>query len=107
MKFPILNPLSDIVLCSRENCSRCVKADDAVWDEDFELPYCSPSCLTIDKQSQAARNLEFEDEDNINGYVELEDYLFDDPRSEGYVSPEDAQENYLLTVEAYDVYSDR
>ncbi len=85
--------LANIVLCSYKRCAKTMVPDEALWNEGYDLPYCSYEHLNIDGKSQLQAD--------INS-PESEDYPWDDPRSEGYVSPEDAQENYLLTMEAYD-----
>lgn len=98
MAFKISNPLTSIVLCSHITCGTCVKIENAIWDNEYELPYCSKEHLNLDKEAQTARSMDFED--GILGYID--EYPFDDPRSDGYVSEEDAQENYLFTFEEYD-----
>lgn len=52
---------TDLVLCDRDRCTEVVPADEAVWDDELELAYCSREHLQEDQELRLALKFKWED----------------------------------------------
>jgi hypothetical protein len=50
----------EIVECSLPTCHCRMRADDAVWDETFDLPYCSYEHQLLGEDVSLSRKYEIE-----------------------------------------------
>jgi len=54
---------TDLVQCSLETCIRCVRAEESIWDDDFDLPYCSKVHRDEDRFERILKGWQFEDQE--------------------------------------------
>lgn len=52
---------TDLIQCSLETCLKCVRADDALWDDKMDLPYCSRNHRSEDQTNQMLKTWDIED----------------------------------------------
>jgi hypothetical protein len=44
----------ELVKCDRINCFNCVPVDEAKWDHNLDLAYCSDECYKSDQELREA-----------------------------------------------------
>ncbi len=54
---------TDLIQCSLETCTKIVRAENSIWDDRLDLPYCSKSHRDEDALDRTLREWRFEDQE--------------------------------------------